>query len=91
MLLNLRVASNSISLCLFFLFLNSFNNNLLKQMLVVKNNVAYAEIDPTRADRKNINDKTVTFTLTSDEKTKVTSKNSISFAFLLISLVIFSF
>ena len=91
MLLSLRVASNSISLCLFFLFLNSFNNNLLKQMLVVKNNVAYAEIDPTRADRKNINDKTVTFTLTSDEKTKVTSKNSISFAFLLISLVIFSF
>ena len=60
-------------------------------MLVVKNNVAYAEIDPTRADRKNINDKTVTFTLTSDEKTKVTSKNSISFAFLLISLVIFPF
>ena len=60
-------------------------------MLVVKNNVAYAELDPTRADRKNINDKTVTFTLTSDEKTKVTSKNSISFAFLLISLVIFSF
>lgn len=60
-------------------------------MLVVKNNVAYAKIDPTRADRKNINDKTVTFTLTSDEKTKVTSKNSISFAFLLISLVIFSF
>lgn len=60
-------------------------------MLVVKNNVAYAEIDPTRADRKNINDKTVTFTMTSDEKTKVTSKNSISFAFLLISLVIFSF
>ena len=60
-------------------------------MLVLKNNVAYAEIDPTRADRKNINDKTVTFTLTSDEKTKVTSKNSISFAFLLISLVIFSF
>lgn len=60
-------------------------------MLVVKNNVAYAEIDPTRADRKNINDKTVTFTLTSEEKTKVTSKNSISFAFLLISLVIFSF
>lgn len=60
-------------------------------MLVVKNNVAYAEIDPTRADRKNINDKTVTFTLTSDEKTKVTSKNSISFAFLLISLVISSF
>ena len=60
-------------------------------MLVVKNNVAYAEIDPTKADRKNINDKTVTFTLTSDEKTKVTSKNSISFAFLLISLVIFSF
>lgn len=29
-------------------------------MLVVKNNVAYAKIDPTRADRKNINDKTVT-------------------------------
>ena len=60
-------------------------------MLVVKNNVGYAEIIPTRADRKNINDKTVTFTLTSDEKTKVISKNSISFAFSLIFLVIFSF
>lgn len=60
-------------------------------MLVVKNSVGYAEIIPTRAGRKNINDKTVTFTLTSDEKTKVISKNSISFAFSLIFLVIFSF
>lgn len=72
-LLNLPFTRNSIFLCLFFVFLNPFKNNLTNPLHVIKNKVINAVVNSTGADKIDIDNKTVT--LASDKTTKRISRH----------------